>query len=118
MKRFLSATLILMTLWMSTWLVTDIHVVYAGDGDHPHPVFSIQADDAGSHASDHPAGEGTQDHHRCHFCSYDHGGHVGAMVLPEQLDLFCPHLPSGYLSPYFHSCSPHHHPPKLRPPIV
>ena len=118
MKRFLSATLILMTLWMSTWLVTDIHVVYAGDGHHPHPVFSIQADDAGSHASVDPADEETQDHHSCHFCSYDHGGHIGAMVLPMQWGILCPQPPNGDLLPYFRSCSPHIHPPKLRPPIV
>ena len=118
MQRFLSSTLILMTLWMSTWLVTDIHIAYAADTHNPHPVFSLSVDDTASDEAIPPASEGGQDGHGCHFCSYDHGGHVGALAFQgSPATTFHPPA-SGYFPPYRFSFSPLTHPPFLRPPIV
>ncbi len=117
MKRFLSPLLILMILWMSTWMVTDIHVLYADDGHNPHPVFSIQADDAAAGIQD-LASQAGDDSDGCHFCSYDHGGHIGAMAFPGNfIPTFLP-PPSEYFPPYSFASSPLTHSPSLRPPIV
>ncbi len=117
MKRFLSSLLILMTLWMSTWLVTDIHLVYAANAHNPHPVFSMQLDDTVEKATLLGSGEG-EDSHGCHFCSYDHGGHVGALAFQGNLTAtFYPPSP-GYFPPYLFTVSPLTHTPFLRPPIV
>jgi hypothetical protein len=111
MRKCLSLLLIVITYWMSTWMVTDIHDVVAGGGEQPHPIFS--ADSAIAFQS----GEETAPSD-CQVCSYDHGGHFG-QSLPAALPVVAfDHVgtacrcfyPSGWLS--------HTIPPKLRPPIA
>lgn len=116
MNRFLSALLVIVTLWMSTWMVTDIHVVIAADKPLPHPVFSAQADLTPS--TDSGILQQTEDDHTCHFCSYDHGGHIGALALPEHFLPIAMERGTTLLPPYSFilSATPPSH--LLRPPIV
>jgi len=112
MRKALSLLLIVMTYWMSTWMVTDIHDVVFSD-DQPHPIFSAHSADS---AIAFQSGEETAPS-GCKVCSYDHGGHFG-QTLPATLAVvafdpvgtgcrsFCPF---GWIS--------HTIPPKLRPPI-
>jgi len=115
MKRASIYFLALLTFWMSTWMVTDIHDWSIADSDQPHPVFSIQQT---QHVSDsHLA---TQDHTpHCGVCSYDHGGHMGqtlatssfvAKSIPAQ-NIINLSLQSEFW--YSRSIAP-----KLRPPIA
>lgn len=79
MRKFISCLLALCTLWMSTWLVTDIHDVV--DGNQPHPVFSSQAEPSDSDLMANFDRESSD----CGVCSYDHGGHTGQALIIVRL---------------------------------
>ena len=113
MNRPLSWLLIVMTLWMSTWLVTDIHVAHARGDHQAHPLFSVAADPAVA-TDDAPDG----DDGSCHFCSYDHGGHVGGMAVPPDYALVLVSAPSSPPRADRFTFVPHTDPPTHRPPIV
>ncbi len=97
-------------------MVTDIHVVIAADQHHPHPVFSSQADLTPS--TELGILQQSGDGHTCHFCSYDHGGHIGALALPEYFMPIAVERGIILLPPYSFilSATPPSH--LLRPPIV
>jgi hypothetical protein len=115
MKRLSIYFLALLTFWMSTWMVTDIHNWSITDADQPHPVFSVQQTQFVSDS--HTA---TQDHNpHCGVCSYDHGGHMGqtlaslafvAESIPAQNAINFP-----FHSDFWYSRNTT---PKLRPPIA
>ncbi|BCX88278.1 hypothetical protein MIN45_P0647 [Methylomarinovum tepidoasis] len=112
MNRLLCCLLIFTTLWMATWLLTDVHVVHAA-GDHQlHPLFSMQPE-AGKEAVHGDPGDDS-----CHFCSYDHGGHVGGMALPPDFTVAVLTPPDSWPPPYRSHFSPLIRPPTPRPPIV
>jgi len=77
MRSFIAYLLTFMILWVSTWMITDIHDLASTGPDQPHPLFSVSSDI-------HPANSFDQSDDTvpdCHVCSYDHGGHMG-QVLP------------------------------------
>ncbi|GAB4365525.1 MAG: hypothetical protein Kow0060_22970 [Methylohalobius crimeensis] len=104
---------------MSTWLVTDIHGVYAGDPSHAHPLLIQQAaieKDADLAQGAQEDGKGSPSH--CHFCSYDHGGHVGTLALAEGASSVVPLLSASVSFAYAFSWFYLTTPPRKRPPIV
>jgi len=113
MNRPLACLLILTTLWMATWLVTDVHVPLQGGDHQSHPLFSFQVETGKPVPSD-DAGGGDS----CHFCSDDHGGHVGGMALPPAFFLAVTLVPRLHPPPYHLHFSPRIQPPVHRPPIV
>ena len=71
MKRLSIFFLAFLTFWMSTWMVTDIHVF--SNADQSHAIHSAQQTQSGSEIK-----SADQDHSQhCGVCSYDHGGHIG-----------------------------------------
>ncbi len=113
MNRPLACLLILTTLWMATWLATDIHVLSEGGDHQSHPLFSFQME-TGKPAPSHGPGDGDA----CRFCSDDHGGHVGGMALPPVFFLPVTPVARLHLPPYRPRFSPPIRPPRHRPPIV
>ncbi len=113
MRKTLSLVLIVMTYWMSTWMVTDIHDVVRG-GDQPHPIFSTHTAAA---ATALQPGEETAPP-GCRVCSYDHGGHVG-QTLPA-MALVVPFDPRDTAAAPIHPCGRPSQTtsPDLRPPIA
>ncbi len=113
MRRFGILFLAFVTIWMSTWMVTDIHDWAVEDNTQPHPVFSFNQTVSGDHlatATDH------QPH--CGVCSYDHGGHIGHTL--AAISYFAPVIQSqsqiNILHPdFWYSRSTI---PTLRPPIA
>ena len=81
MRKYISCLLALCILWMSTWLVTDIHDVAAADRNQPHPIFSTQLE---ASDSDLVVNFNTETSH-CEVCSYDHGGHMGQALVISRL---------------------------------
>ncbi len=102
------------TIWMSTWMVTDIHDLLIAD-DLPHQVSSVQQTQSVSDSQ-----SASQDHYsHCGVCSYDHGGHMGqtlatlsfvAVNIPAQAAIKFP-----LHSDFWHTRSTL---PGLRPPIA
>ena len=101
MRKCISCLLAICTLWMSTWLVTDIHDVAAADRNQPHPIFSAQLEPTDSDLEADFNIESPQ----CEICSYDHGGHVGQTLIISQLTskpFDCQHTyPTCYISSYW-----------------
>jgi hypothetical protein len=114
MKRLSIFFLAFVTIWMSTWMVTDIHGWAEQENNQPHPVFSfnqtVSDDDHLATVTDH------QPH--CGVCSYDHGGHIGHTL--AAISYFAPVIQSqnqiDILHPdFWYSRTTI---PTLRPPIV
>lgn len=111
MKRLSIYFLAFLTCWVSSWLVTDVHV----DAYQPHSIVV-----AHSLLLEHDLHDTHQEHQtHCGVCSYDHGGHMGqtlatlpfvAKNIPAQNTLNFP-LPSDFW--YSRNTTP-----KLRPPIA
>ncbi|WP_022947087.1 hypothetical protein [Methylohalobius crimeensis] len=119
MKRTLSWLLSVSILWMSTWLVTDIHGVYVGARSHAHPLLIQQAaveKDADLAKGQQEDGKDSSSH--CHFCSYDHGGHVGALVMLESANPMLLGVSEAASFAYLFSWFDLTAPPRQRPPIV
>lgn len=117
MKRVSIYFLAFLILWMSTWMVTDIHDIAIADEGHAIQIFAIQH----AHSDlEHQISSAEHEHDsHCGVCSYDHGGHIGqtlaassyiaenipvqnSLNYPFQLDLWFSRNTS----------------PKIRPPIV
>jgi hypothetical protein len=73
MRAFIASLLTFMILWVSTWMVTDIHDLTSTGPDQSHPLFSSSSDLSAADLLDEADGAAPD----CHVCSYDHGGHVG-----------------------------------------
>ena len=71
MNRLCTCFLVFLTLWMSTWLVTDVHEWSMVDDQHTHIQASIAS---------RPASSETEHEHHNGICSYDHGGHIGQAI--------------------------------------
>ncbi len=117
--RPLALLLIPLQLWMVTWLVTDIHPART-PGHHIHPLFSLVQVGSIHAGSVKPKGQpGERAPHASgghFFCSFDHGGHVGAMAPPlVSLSLTLSSLPEPPPR-YAFSLVTHTAPPPLRPP--
>jgi len=85
MKRF-SVFLVFLTVWMSTWMVTDIHDLSIADQIHSDQY-------AGFNIESHIDTIDEHDHNsHCGVCSYDHGGHIGQIL--ATLPFVAEHVPS------------------------
>ena len=117
MRRLSVYFLAFLTLWVSTWMVTDIHDIAIADKHPAAQVLAIQHVHAGL---DHQIASIEQEHDlHCGVCSYDHGGHMGQTLasssyiaenIPVQNSLNYPFQPDLWLS--------RNTSPKIRPPIV
>jgi len=91
MKRLSICYLAFLTVWMSTWLVTDIHDLSIDDQTH-----ISQSLDLDNHLAviDH------NHNSHCGVCSYDHGGHIGQTLatLPFVAEKIPTSVPSVELS--------------------
>lgn len=115
MKRLSSSILAFMVIWMSTWMVTDIHDLV---NIETHHYVSVNAIEHAQSLSDHDASAEIH-HSSCGVCSYDHGGHMGQtltarpLVAKTILVKNTVNFPST--SEVWHSRNTV---PKIRPPIV
>jgi hypothetical protein len=114
MRKCLSLLLIVITYWMSTWMVTDIHDVVADGGDQLHPIFSAHS--ANSAIAFQSVEETAPSD--CQVCSYDHGGHFGQTLPAAVPFVIFDHLGTACRSFYLPGWLSHTIPPKLRPPIA
>ncbi len=109
MNRLCIFFLAFLTLWVSTWLVTDVHEWSMFDDQHTHTLMSIPSTALFT--------EVEQGHHSG-ICSYDHGGHIGQAIVTI--------LNYTALTPTQSFAPPHYSalwqaqiaPQKSRPPIV
>ncbi len=104
-------------LWVSTWMVTDIH--NWSTLEQPHPIFFTEHT---AHQTITSESDATDDHqsvpHCRSGCSYDHGGHMG-QTLPAIVKT--PSFASTQSIIFSHYSAFWHFriiPPKIRPPIV
>ena len=114
MKPLCIYFLAFLTLWMSTWLVTDVHEWSMLDDQHTHAQISTASVSLMTTVQniDH-------DHeHHSGICSYDHGGHVGqvlATVIYSTAFIPTQNSTIPISSEFWHTQIS---PPKLRPPIA
>ncbi|OQK18286.1 hypothetical protein AU255_10800 [Methyloprofundus sedimenti] len=115
MKRVSIYFLAFLTIWMSTWMVTDIHDWSLADANQPHPVFSVQQSQPGSDIQ-----TASTDHNpNCEVCSYDHGGHMGqTLAARAYIAKSFPAHNTHQLSLQFEFWYSRKIAPKLRPPIA
>jgi hypothetical protein len=116
MKRLSIYFLAFLTLWMSTWMVTDIHDI----ADNAHVVHQVLANQHTQSDFGYQISSTEHEHNsHCGVCSYDHGGHIGQTLatssfvaenIPVQNSLNHRLQPDLWLSRNI--------PPKIRPPIV
>jgi hypothetical protein len=114
MRKSLSLFLAVITFWMSTWLITDIHDVASAAPDQPHPIFSAQTNHV---AEDLQMGEDSDSPH-CQVCSYDHGGHVGQALASAPIDIPLAEPQATLAAASVAGWLSHTPRPKHRPPIA
>jgi len=73
MKRLSICFLAFLTVWMSTWLVTDIHDLSIDDQIH----ISQSTQQPDLDFDNHLAVIDHNHNSHCGICSYDHGEHIG-----------------------------------------